>query len=116
MVEMIKQTFLDRFEKTFKKREPKWPEVAMIFSWLKHEASCARKFEHLETIDDLRRITESTFSEHKHLEKKVDKESQRVNEAIRKRDEQLRTIASRKKGKVPLVEGEKEEEKIPPNE
>lgn len=116
MGKMIEQTFHDRFDKIFEKRDPTWGEIAALFSWLKHEASCARKFEHLEVIDDLRRLTESQFSQFKHLRKKVDKESRNVNESIKKRDEQLRTIASRKKGRVPLIEGEKEEERIPPEE
>jgi len=81
---------------------------------LKKEASYARYFEHLEVFDDLRRSTEVHFSKFKHIRKKVEKESQKVNEAIKKRDEQLRTIISRKKGKVPFIGAEREEGKVPP--
>lgn len=116
MARMIEQTFHERFDKVFDKRDPRWGEIAMIFAWLKHEASCGREFEHLKMIDDLRRLTESRFSQFKHLQKKVDKESKKVNEVLKKRDEQLRTIKSKKKGKIPLIGAEKEEEKVPPSE
>lgn len=112
---MIEQNFHERFDKTFEKRDPEWGEVARIFSWLRYEASCAREFEHLVTIDDLRRLTELRFSQLKRFQKKVDRESRKVNETQKKRDAELRTITSRKKGKIPFIEGETEKEKIPPS-
>jgi hypothetical protein len=115
MAKMIEQTFHDRFDKVFNKKDPTWDEIAEIFYWLKGEASCAREHTHLKMIDDLRRLAEARFSQIKHFRKKVDKESRRVNETQKKRDEQLRTIKLRRKGKVPLFGAEKEEERVPPS-
>lgn len=116
MVQMIKETFFARFEKTLKKREPKSSEIEMVFTWLKHQAPCAREFEHLKMIDDLRMLAESRFAQVKHVQKKVDERSNDVNKEIKKRDDQLRTIITKKRGKLSFVEGAKEEEKVPPRE
>lgn len=116
MVEMIKQNFYDRFDRVFEKEEPKWSEVLGIFSWLEHEACCAREFQHLRVIDDLRRITETHFWHFKRFQKGIDKQSRKVNEAIKKRDEQLRTTASRRKGKAAIFGGETEQQRVPPSE
>ncbi|MCJ7430061.1 hypothetical protein MUO83_02440 [Candidatus Bathyarchaeota archaeon] len=116
MVDQIRQTFMEMFRKTLEKRNPQWSEVAMIFSWLQHEASCARAFEHIRVFDDLRRSTESHFSQFRQLRKPVNKESRKVNEALKKRDEELRTTATRAEGKIPFIEGKKEREKVPPPE
>jgi hypothetical protein len=115
MTDEIQENFIKRFGKIFEKTNPKWPEVAPIFYWLKHEASCARELDHLRTIDRLRRLTEERFSQFKRLQKNVDKESRKVNEEQRKRDEQLRTTASRKGGKVAVFGGESEKERVPPS-
>jgi hypothetical protein len=111
----IEENFNKRFGRIFKRKNPKWPEVAPIFDWLRHEASCARELEHLRMIDRLRRLTEERFSQFKRLQKNVDKESRKVNEEQKKRDEQLRTVASRKGGKVAVFEGENERERVPPS-
>lgn len=116
MVDKIKQTFFEKFDGLFRETNPQWKEVFGIFQWLGHEASCARRFEHLAVIDDLRRDTESHFSRFKDMRRKVEKSSQKVNEAIKKRDEHLRTIHTRKAGKLPLIGAETEEDKIPPSQ
>jgi hypothetical protein len=115
MAKMIEQTFHDRFDKVFDKKDPTWEEIAEIFHWLNREAFCAREHTHIKMIDDLRRLAEARFSQIEHFRKKVDKESGRVNETQRKRDEQLRTTKSRRKGKMPLFGAEKEEERVPPS-
>jgi len=113
-VDMIKQTFIENFGKTFEKRNPQWGELVIIFNWLKSEASNAMYFETLDNINRLRMSTEEHFSKFKHLRKKVNKESQKVNKEIKKRYDELRKTRLRNRGKMSLIEGEHEEERVPP--
>ena len=110
----IEETFMAKFERLFKKTKPEWGEVKVVFDWLKHEGICSKSFEDLEAIDKLRRGTESHFAQFKFLRKKVEKESKLVNSELKKRYEELRQIHLKRRGKVPIVEGEHEVDKIPP--
>ena len=113
----ISRSFRKKFNETFRKRKPDWKSnVKPIFLWLQMRAKTARYFHQLDELEKLATRTYEHFSKFEDLEKNVTEEYHRTLEEIKKRDESLRTVREREKGKISIISGEKEKERIPPEE
>jgi hypothetical protein len=87
----ISRTFYDRFHKIFNnKYEPEKSQLSQIFNWLENEGKYAKSSDAIDTLDELRRDSESFFCEFKHLKRDAEEKSKKVNKTLKKRFEELR--------------------------
>lgn len=112
----IIEAFIEEFQYILLDEDPCWEEMKMAFDWLREEAKNATCFTNINTLNRCRRLAESAFCwKVKNERRRVWKESKKVNRELMKRFETLRTTRKSMKGKLPVFEAHREEEKVPPS-
>jgi len=105
----IRNTFNERFDKIFNKR-PKRFELFQVFKWLESEGENAKNFEAVDTVDKLRRESESFFCQFKNLKKDAEDKSKKVNKILKKTCEKLRETKTGFELSTKGIKREKEKE------
>jgi hypothetical protein len=85
----IRSTFNERFERIFNKHPSRF-ELHKVFNWLEIEGKNAKSFEAINSLDELRRESESYFCQFNNLKKDAEEKSKDVNKTLKKTYEELR--------------------------
>jgi lysine/ornithine N-monooxygenase len=85
----IRTTFNERFERIFNKHPSRF-EFCQVFNWLESEAKNARNSEAINTVDELRRESESYFCRFRNLREDAEERSKKVNKIPKETSEKLR--------------------------
>jgi hypothetical protein len=112
--ESIVEAFLAEFEEVLFAEKPTIENVKQVFEWLRQEGQCAITFSEINALNKCRRLSEQTLSKFTWLKKATWRESKSVGRELMRRFEELRTTRKNTKGRIPLFEGQKEEEKALP--
>lgn len=112
--ESLVEAFLAEFEEALITEKPTIEHVRQVFDWLRQEGRCAITFSEITALTKCRRVSEQVFSKFRLLRKATRNESKSVGRALKRRFEELRTTRKSTKGRIPLFEGHKEEEKALP--
>ena len=107
--------FLIEFKQILENEDPRQEEVNQIFEWLKYEGESALSFAHINAIDDCRRHAELKFSKSNISKKYLWKKSKQALRKLAHRFDELRTTKKISKGRLSIIQGQKEEEKALPS-
>lgn len=97
-------------------KNPTVKQLKQVFDWLRQEAKCAISFSEINELNKCRRMCESSFSKFEPLKTVAWNESKSVGRDLKKRFEELRTTRKSTKGRFPIFEGHREEEKALPQQ
>lgn len=112
--ESLVEAFLAEFEEVLITENPTIENVKQVFEWLRQEGRCAITFSEINALNKCRRMSEQMFSKFNLLKKATWTESKSVGRELMRRFEELRTTRKSTKGRIPIFEGHKEEEKALP--
>ena len=108
------EAFVEEFQEVLVTEKPTVRQVKQVFDWLRQEGKCAVFFSEINALNKCRRMSELSFSKFEHLKTLTWSESKCVGRDFMKRFEELRTIRKSTKGRLPIFEGSREEEKALP--
>jgi hypothetical protein len=108
----IRRTFNERFERIFNKRPNKF-EPRQVFNWLDSEGTNPKSYEAINTLDELRRESESYFCQFKNLRDDAEKWSNKVNNTLKKAYDKLREKKTSFEVSTKGIKREKEKEPPP---
>jgi len=112
--ESLVEAFLAEFEEVLITETPTIENIKQVFEWIRQEGKCAVSFSEINALNKCRRKSELMFSKFEFLKKATWNESKSVGRELMRRFEELRTIRKSTKGRIPIFEGHKEEEKALP--
>ncbi len=111
----IRNLFVEEFKEILERNCPKQEEIAQVFEWLKDEAQTALSFAHINAIDECRRYAEARLLNLGGSKNEVWKKSREVRCKLAHRFDDLRTTRKIIKGRLSVLQGHKEEEKVLPS-
>ena len=108
----IRIAFNERFERIFNKHPSRF-EFYQVFNWLESEGKNAKSFEAINTLDELRRESESYFCQFNNLREDAEEKSRNVNTTLKKTCEKLREKKTSLELSTRGIKREKEKEPPP---
>jgi hypothetical protein len=112
---MIWRLFIEEFGEILDSECPKEEEINQLFEWLKDEAHSALSFSQIKTIDECRRYSEARLLKFYSHKNKLWKKSREARREQASRFDELRTTKKIVKGRLSVIQGQKEEEKALPS-
>jgi hypothetical protein len=112
---MIWRLFIEEFGEILESECPKEEEINQLFEWLKDEAHSALSFRQIKTIDECRRYSEARLLKFYSPKNKLWKKSREARREQANRFDELRTTKKIVKGRLSVIQGHKEEEKVLPS-
>jgi hypothetical protein len=110
------EAFIEEFQDVLVMENPTVRQVKQVFDWLRQEGKCAVSFSEINALNKCRRMGELSFSKFEPLKTLTWNESKSVGRGFMKRFEELRTIRKSTRGRLPIFEGHREEEKALPQQ